>query len=40
MLKHATEYYYQNKIARLEKRVEVLKAKLEELNAEIPEGDE
>lgn len=35
MLRYATEYYYQNKIERLERRVERLKAKLKELN--IPE---
>lgn len=32
MLRYATETYYQNKIERLERRVERLKAKLKELN--------
>lgn len=30
----ATEYYYETKIARLERKVEKLKAKLAELNIE------
>ena len=35
----ATEYYYENKIARLERKVEKLKAKLAELNIEVEEED-
>lgn len=35
MLRYATETYYQNKIDRLERRIERLKEKLKELN--IPE---
>jgi prefoldin subunit 5 len=35
MFRHATEYYYQNKIEKLEKKLEKLKAKLKELN--LPE---
>ena len=35
----ATEYYYVNKIARLERKVEKLKSKLAELNIDV-EDDE
>ena len=35
----ATEHYYENKIARLERKVEKLKAKLAELNIEVEEED-
>ena len=35
----ATEYYYENKISRLERKVEKLKAKLAELNIEIEDDD-
>jgi prefoldin subunit 5 len=35
MLRYATETYYQNKIERLERRIERVKAKLKELN--LPE---
>ena len=35
----ATEYYYETKIALLERKVEKLKAKLAELNIEVEDED-
>ena len=35
----ATEYYYENKIARLERKVEKLKAKLVELNIDVEDEE-
>jgi prefoldin subunit 5 len=37
MLRYATEDYYKNKIARLEKQIELLQEKLEKLSTEKKE---
>lgn len=39
MIKHATEYYYQNKIEKLERKIEKLREKLLELNVSESEID-
>ncbi len=40
MLRYATETYYQNKIAKLEAKVEALKAKLSELSESPVDNEE
>lgn len=40
MLRYATEDYYKNKIARLEKQIELLQEKLDKLSTDKPKKRE